>query len=125
LIAYIVCENFISYNTAIFGFPLISFAYGVIVIAAISPNCVLHRFRSKFTFTVATLSYAIYLSHKQLYHLVKVAIEGSGNEGLTQWTFWICIIVAILGGLILHLLIEKPFMNLRKRILFQDKTKAT
>lgn len=57
--------------------------------------------------------------------MIKLAIEELGYESLTQWTFWICIIVAIFGGLILHLLIEKPFMELRKKILFQDKTKAT
>jgi len=89
-----------------------------VAIAAISPNCVLYRFRSKFTFIIATLSYAIYLSHKQLYHLVKIAIERLGYESLEQSTFWICILIAVFGGLILHLLIEKPFMKLRKKILF-------
>jgi peptidoglycan/LPS O-acetylase OafA/YrhL len=121
LAAYKVCHDFISFNTAVFGFPLISFAYGLILMAAISPNCILYRFKTRFTFIMATLSYAIYLTHKPLYHLVKVAIEKTGNEALAQWTFWICILVATIGGLVLHLLIEKPFMNLRKKILFQDK----
>ena len=116
-IAYKVCESFISYNTSIFGFPLISFSYGLIVIAAISPTCILYKFKTKFTLIIATLSYAIYLTHKQIYHLVKMWIERIGNESLEQWTFLICILIAIIGGLILHLIIEKPFLRLRDKVL--------
>jgi peptidoglycan/LPS O-acetylase OafA/YrhL len=117
LFAYKVCENFISYRAMIYGLPLISLAYGVLVIAAISPTCILYKFRTKFTLIIATLSYAIYLTHKQLYHLVKLWTERLGNESHYQWTFWLCIIVAILGGLILHLMVEKPFLRLRERII--------
>ena len=109
IIAYNVCENFVSYNTSIFGFPLISLAYGLIVIAAVSPTCILYKFKTKFTLIIATLSYAIYLTHKQLYHLVKFWIERAGNENIEQWTFGICFVSAIAGGLFLHLIIEKPF----------------
>jgi peptidoglycan/LPS O-acetylase OafA/YrhL len=117
MIAYKVCESFISYNTSIFGFPLISLAYGLIVIAAISPTCILYKFKTKFTLIIATLSYAIYLTHKQLYHLTIKWIESTGNESLEQWIFWICILNAIIGGLILHLIIEKPFLRLRDKAL--------
>ena len=120
LIAYQVIENFISYSTAIFGFPLISFAYGIIVVAAISPTCVLYRYKSRFTFIVATLSYSIYLTHKQLYYLSKILIEKLEIEITEIWTFWICIAIAIIGGFILHLIIEKPFLKLRNRILIQQ-----
>lgn len=117
LIAYKVCESFISYTTSVFGFPLISVAYGLIVIAAISPTCILYKFKTKFTLIIATLSYAIYLTHKQLYHLTKMWIKSIGNESLEQWTFWICILIAIIGGLLLHLIIEKPFLRLRDKVL--------
>jgi peptidoglycan/LPS O-acetylase OafA/YrhL len=117
LTAYKVGESFVSYRAMIYGLPLISFGYGVIVIAAISPTCFLYRVKSKFTMIIATLSYAIYLIHKQLYHLVKFWIDRLGNDSIQQWTFWICIIIAILGGLILHLAIEKPFLRLRDKIL--------
>ncbi len=117
MIAYKVCESFISYNTAIYGFPLISLAYGLIVIAAISPTCILYKFKTKFTLIIATLSYAIYLTHKQLYHLTKIGIKNLSNENIEQWTFWICLLIAVIGGLILHLIIEKPFLRLRDKIL--------
>ncbi len=117
ILAYKICDSFISYKTAIYGFPLISIAYGVIVFAAISPTSVLYRFKSKITLVIATLSYSIYLTHKQLYYLTKIGIEKLGLENIGVWSFWICIGVAIIGGFILHLIVEKPFLGLRKRIL--------
>lgn len=120
ILAYKICESFISYRTAIYGFPLISFAYGVILIAAISPTCFLCKFKSKVTLIIATLSYAIYLTHKQLFYLVKIGIEKSGIDNIAVWTFWICIFIALMGGLLLHMLIEKPSLRLRKRILSRD-----
>jgi peptidoglycan/LPS O-acetylase OafA/YrhL len=117
IFASIVCTDFISYKTAIYGFPLFSIAYGVIVIAAISPTSVLYKFNSRITFVVATLSYAIYLTHKQVYHLVKIGVEKVTHEDLGVWTFWICIFVAFIGGFILHLIVEKPFLGLRKKVL--------
>lgn len=117
LIAYKICENFISYKTSIFGFPLISIAYGLLVIAAISPTCILYKFKTKFTFIIATLSYSIYLTHKQLYYLTKKWVNNIGNGSIEEWTFWICILIAIIGGLILHLIIEKTFFKLRDKIL--------
>jgi cytochrome b subunit of formate dehydrogenase len=40
-----------------------------------------------------------------------------GDERIQHWTFWICIIIAIIGGLVMHLVIEKPFLRLRYKIL--------
>lgn len=117
IFAYKVCMNFISYKTAIYGFPLFSVAYGLIVIAAISPSSILHRFKSKTTFFIATISYGIYLSHKQLFHLTKIGIEKAGIDNIEIWMFWICAGIALVGGLILHLIIEKPFLELRSKIL--------
>ena len=120
ILAYEICESFISYKTAIFGFPLISLAYGLMVISAISPTSILFRFKSKISLIIATLSYSIYLTHKQLYHLVKLWTEKSGIESLEQWIFWICVTVAIIGGFALHLIIEKPFLKIRDKILTRN-----
>jgi peptidoglycan/LPS O-acetylase OafA/YrhL len=117
IFAYNISMNFISYKTAIYGFPLFSIAYGAIVIAAISPTSVLYKLRSKTSFIIATLSYAVYLTHKQLFYLTKIGIEKLGLGDIGIWTFWICVGVAFIGSFILHLIVEKPFLALRKRIL--------
>jgi peptidoglycan/LPS O-acetylase OafA/YrhL len=120
-LAYVKCENVFSHNTAIYGFPLISLAYGLIVIAAISPKCFLYKWPSKVTYIIATLSYAIYLTHKQIYHLTRIGLNSLGLNNLGSWTFWICIGIALIAGFILHLLVEKPFLRFRKMILSNEK----
>ena len=123
LIAYPICENLMSYKTAIYGFPLVALAYAVILIAALSPSCILYRFKSKLSFIIATLSYAIYLTHKLVFHLTKMWIEKTGVEWLSEWTFWLCILIALLAAFILHLSVEKPFLRLRKS-LFDRQVKG-
>lgn len=117
VIAYQVCENLISFNAMIYGLPLISLAYGFIVMGAISPTCILYKLKSRFTYVIATLSYAIYLTHKQMYHSVKMILKEIDNGFMQQNVFWICLLCALIGGFILHVLIEKPFMKFRDGIL--------
>lgn len=117
LIAYQICDSLITYKAMIYGLPLISLAYGIILIGAISPTCILYKIKTRITFIIASLSYAIYLTHKQLFHSVKMVIKGIDNDFFQQNVFWICLFVALIGGLILHILIEKPFMKLRDSVL--------
>ncbi len=115
--SYFVCLNEHSFVATIFGFPLVSISYGLIVIGAISPSTFLFRINSKFTTNLATLSYAIYLSHKGVMHvtqqqLMKLGIAGDGNL-----MFVFCIISAVLAALLMNRIIEKPFLKLREIIL--------
>ncbi len=120
LLAFKICESS-TYNIIIMGWPLCPIAYGIILVAALSPNCFLYKVKSKVTFIIATLSYAIYLTHKQLYQFYRIAIKGTDNEFLHQNAFLICLVIALLGGLLLHLIIEKPFLYLRERILIASE----
>jgi peptidoglycan/LPS O-acetylase OafA/YrhL len=90
LLAYQICTSN-SYNTAIYGYPMVSLAYGVILVSAISPTCILYKLKSRLTLIIATLSYAIYLTHKQMYQFVRTTLEGIDNEFLQQNTFLICL----------------------------------
>jgi len=117
--AWWIChdENQYSFNGAVFGFPVISIAYGVLVLAALSPTSVLYRHASGLTRWIATLSYSIYLTHKQLIHLTHqvLAPHGIGND--TYASFWICVGISIIGGWVLHLTVERPFLKLREHLL--------
>jgi len=117
-------ENQYSFKGAIFGYPLISLAYGVLVLAALSPSCFLYRHSSRITSLIATLSYSIYLTHKQINHLVHLFLEKHGFEKDGYTIFWICVIVSFVGGWLLHLIVEKPFLRLRDRILARSKKPA-
>jgi peptidoglycan/LPS O-acetylase OafA/YrhL len=102
---------------AIFGYPAISIAYGALVLAALSPASFLYRYSSRITKWIATLSYSIYLTHKQLIHLTHELLEPRGIGNDTYLSFAICVIVSLLGAGLLHIVIERPFLRLRDRIL--------
>jgi peptidoglycan/LPS O-acetylase OafA/YrhL len=114
-------DNQYTMRGAIFGYPAISIAYGALVLAALSPTCLLYRYSSKLTRFIAILSYSIYLTHKQLIHLTHEALHHYNIGNDTYTSFWISTAVALLGGWILHLLIEKPFLRLRDNWLARKK----
>ena len=106
---------------AIFGYPAIAIAYGALVLAALSPTCFLYKYSSRITRLIATLSYSIYLTHKQLIHLTHEFLQPRGIASDSYTSFWISTAVALLGGWLLHLLVERPFLRLRDRWLAQRK----
>lgn len=116
-IAYKLCEDLISFNTIIYGLLLISLAYGVILIAAMSPGCFLHKIRSRLTLVIATLSYSLYLTHKLIFNLTKHWVQGLESAILNDWIFPICFITATCAAFVLYLFIERPFLRIRKAVL--------
>jgi peptidoglycan/LPS O-acetylase OafA/YrhL len=112
---------------AIFGYPAIAIGYGALVLAALSPSSFLYRpgrtksgllhYVSAFTRLIATLSYSIYLTHKQLIHLTHEALRPYGLKDDSYIVFWISVVIAFLGGWLLHVAVEKPFMRLRDRLI--------
>jgi peptidoglycan/LPS O-acetylase OafA/YrhL len=109
-------NQYASYG-AIFGYPAISIAYGTLVLATLSPTCFLYRFSSAFTRWIATLSYSIYLTHKQLIHLTHQFLRPIGISEDSYAAFLLSIIVVVLGGWLLHISVEKPLLRQRDRIL--------
>jgi len=63
--AYFLCEDQQTFNASIFGFTLVAIGYGFMVVGAISPTSFLYKWNSKGMTFIATLSYAIYLTHRQ------------------------------------------------------------
>ena len=118
-------DNQYKVRGAIFGYPAISIAYGVLVLAALSPTSFLYRYSSIITRTIATLSYAIYLTHKQLIHLTHEALHRYNIGDDTYASFWISTAVALAGGWLLHLLVEKPFLRLRDKWLARRHTPSS
>src|SRR5664279_5114858 len=90
--AYVVCYNLPSYSTAIFGFPLFSIGYGFIVLGAISPSSFLYKWNSKTTTFIATLSYAIYLTHKGVIHMTQHLLANLSIDKNGNLMFLICLV---------------------------------
>jgi peptidoglycan/LPS O-acetylase OafA/YrhL len=115
--AYFVCLDESSFGASVFGFPLVSIGYGVMVLGAISPSSFLFRFKSSVSATIAALSYAVYLIHKMVIYVTQeqfasdvIAEDGNGM-------FLICIVTSLLGAFLLNQLVEKPFLKLREKLL--------
>jgi peptidoglycan/LPS O-acetylase OafA/YrhL len=111
----IISTEFWSLPVTLAGFPLLSFGYGLLVVAALSPGSLLHRFQFRPTAALAATSYSVYLVHKMSNHWI--------NENLTDYVdldetqvFAVCLVAALLGGALLHFAIEKPFLMLRQRL---------
>jgi peptidoglycan/LPS O-acetylase OafA/YrhL len=113
--AYVLCEDQQTFNASVFGFPVVALGYGCIVIGAISPGSFLYRWNSKTTTFIASLSYAVYLTHKGVIHVTHQLLADFHIDPNVM----LCISIATctLGAYMLNLVIEKPFMKLRDGIL--------
>lgn len=113
--AYFLCEDQQTFYASVFGFPLVAIGYGLLVAGAVSPSCFLYKWRSKTTTLIATLSYAVYLTHKGVIHMThELLADFNINSNLL---LLICMVTSLCGAGLLHLAVEKPFMRLRKRIV--------
>ncbi|MCW3085289.1 MAG: Acyltransferase [Bacteroidetes bacterium] len=112
---YFLCNTPFTLSSAVFSYPLVSVGYGFLVTGSLSPACFINRFSLKIFSIIATLSYSIYLTHKQLIHIVQGFIADYHLNSTV--CFFICFVVAILGGIALHYSIEQPFLKLRDKLL--------
>lgn len=119
--AYIICLDARSFYATIFGFPLVSLGYGLIVICAVSAGSVMHRYHCWVTEKLAGLSYGIYLIHKGIIHITQNFFEARGIPADSTLMFFICLLFIISGALLLQFVVEKPFLNIRKSILKQGR----
>jgi peptidoglycan/LPS O-acetylase OafA/YrhL len=117
--AYYICQPRVGFSANIFGFPLIAIGFGFIVFAAINPGCVLYKFKSRLTSSIAILSYSIYLIHKAVRHLCFLYFGKMGLDEKSYWMLLLSIIFTIIGALILRYTTEKPFLKLRAKLLMK------
>ena len=115
--AYFVCLDERSFVASVFGFPLVSIGYGVMVLGAISPSSFLYRFKSGVLTTIAALSYAVYLTHKIIIHVTQELLAGDALARDSNAMFLICTVTSLLGAFLLNRLVEKPFLKLREKLL--------
>jgi peptidoglycan/LPS O-acetylase OafA/YrhL len=117
--AYFLCEDQMTFNASVFGFPLVALGYGFLVMGAISSTSFLYKWNSKITTRIATLSYAAYLTHKGVIHMTHQLLADFKMD--SNLMLLICMVTCLCFAYLLHLAVEKPFMNLRNKIIKPQK----
>jgi peptidoglycan/LPS O-acetylase OafA/YrhL len=99
-----------STAATVFGYPLLSLGLAFVVLGCAAPG---QRAVPGAAF-IATVSYSLYLSHKQALHLMK-SWQGE-TLGAHPWLAVAAYGTAtLLYGLLLHFAVERPFLALRAR----------
>lgn len=100
----------------IVGFPLLAWGLGMIVASALSRNGLLARWRVPGAQTLATLAFSLYLTHKEIAHLVRTVFPHiTDAKGWQSWMLYTVFCLA--AAALLYLLVERPALRLRDRIL--------
>lgn len=105
-----------EFLSATLSYSLLALSSALLTLSALSPGSVLYKIRIQGTMMLATLSYAIYLTHKSFIHLTQTFLSSFNLEHLNLILLPSTIIVSIFGGWLLYTCIEKPFLKLREKI---------
>lgn len=117
------CDDQTSRNASIFGFAWVALSYGLIVMSAISSSSLLSRSSFFITGQLANLSYAMYLSHKGIIHMVQIGLKSLAISIPENIILLICLLACIAGALFYRYAIENPSVRFRKivlRLIFRD-----
>jgi peptidoglycan/LPS O-acetylase OafA/YrhL len=117
---YFLCGNTVDFARSIFSFPLVSIGFGCVVLGAIMPNSFLYKWKSTVLTKIAELSYALYLVHMAIILLVQTIFSNLGIAKNSSWMLLLSITLCLAIALLLHHVIEKPFMKMRERFLKPD-----
>ncbi|MYN10008.1 acyltransferase family protein [Pseudoduganella aquatica] len=112
---YLFSEDHYGYGMTVFGYPLLALGCTLLLIAALSRGSLLERTRIPGFGKVALWSYAIYLTHKQIFLLLKPELAEHGISAASWTGIAIMTAVSIPLGWLLYAAIETPFLVLRDR----------
>ncbi|KNZ67955.1 hypothetical protein AB595_23720 [Massilia sp. WF1] len=104
-----------------FGFSLTAISFALLTCAALSPRSLLNRLRLPGAPSLALWSYAVYLVHKPVFMALRPELEKRSIDPSAPLTIVAVMAAGILGGWLLHRLVETPFMRLRARCFPADE----
>ena len=96
------------------GFPVLSLGLGFLVASAMSENGLLSRVRVPGAKLIATLAYSLYLTQKEMIHLVRNWFPAFDRWGGWRWLLVYAACSLCAAGA-LYLCVERPFLLLRDR----------
>lgn len=112
-----ICNDQTSQGASVFGFTWVALSYGIILMSAVSRSSFLFKSKSYLTAQLAGLSYAVYLSHKGIIHMVQDILERFDMETSDTICLLICLAGCIAGGVLYRIFIEKPSSRLKYQVL--------
>jgi len=122
--SYVLSADPYSFAASVFAFPLIASGYGCLLIAAVSPSSVLYRVRLETTSSIATWSYSIYLTHKGVTHISQGLLASLGLAPDSVITFLLVTAFCLVAALLLHVAVERPFMQLRALVFSRLRARS-
>jgi peptidoglycan/LPS O-acetylase OafA/YrhL len=109
---------------AVFGYPFLSLAIMLIVMAGTDGRSLIGRYRVPGSTALATGAYSLYLSHKIAFHWVEL-MRPSLPAPLQWAAFGLAVLGAFGFGAALYWLVERPFLKLRDRFEGRSRTSLT
>lgn len=106
----------LSWFGIILGYPLLAVAFALLTASALSENGLLSKIYIPGAALCSTLAYTLYLTHKAVITHTDQYFPQLAGISLTAWLAVFLIMNFALAG-VLHLTVEKPFLNLRDRFL--------
>jgi peptidoglycan/LPS O-acetylase OafA/YrhL len=104
-----------SVGSTVLGFPLLSVGLGMLVASSASGNGLL-RLRVPGAKQLATLAFALYLTHKEIAHLDGLYLEHRLGYAQGSWTAAAVYgVTCLLAAVLLYRCVELPVMQLRDR----------
>lgn len=108
------CNEQTSKSASVFGFTWVAISYGLIVMSAISHSSLISKSGSFITNQLARLSYAIYLSHKGIIHMIQEGLKSLPINLHENMILLVCLSACISGALFYRYMIEKPSAKLKR-----------
>jgi peptidoglycan/LPS O-acetylase OafA/YrhL len=105
-----------TFAPTVIGYPILSFGMACLVAAGASPRSLIGRWQVPGAAAVAAMAYSLYLTHKQVYHMVHLLV----GQQLDQKPVLASLIyssAALAAGGLLYVTLERPALRLRDRIL--------
>jgi len=104
-----------GYLQTVFGLPALGIGFGLLILSALSQRSILRELRIPGAASLALWSYAIYLTHRGVSALGAAWLLDHGYGPTTGVAMTVLLALSVLGGWLLYLLVETPFMRLRER----------
>ena len=120
---YLEGQGYTFAMTAV-GYSLMAISFSFLVLAALSSSSLLYKIKVPGCYHLAAWSYAIYLVHKAIFHILKAPLKQAGIDLESPLALCLMMFCSVFGGYLLYLLVETPFMRLRDRHFSHRSTES-